>query len=123
MGQDDARESRPRMLLFGLVAVLVFLALLNRFIQDDAFISFQYARNLVEGNGLTFNPGERVEGYTNFLWTLLISAGVAIGAEPILWSYVLGLCFFGQPGDHLSPRGRALGEHRRRPRGYPAAGH
>jgi len=35
---------------------------------DDAYISFRYVRNFVEGRGLVFNPGERVEGYTNFLW-------------------------------------------------------
>ena len=81
-------------LLLPLVGLLVISAGLNRFIQDDAFISFQYARNLVEGNGLTFNPGEWVEGYTNFLWTLLIAAGIGAGAEPVVWSYLLGLAFF-----------------------------
>ena len=40
---------------------------------DDAFISFRYARNLFEGNGLVFNPGKRAEGYTNFLWCLLVA--------------------------------------------------
>jgi len=40
------------------------------YLLDDAFISFRYARNLVEGHGLVYNPGERVEGYTNLLWTL-----------------------------------------------------
>ena len=35
------------------------------YLLDDAFISFRYARNLVEGHGLVYNPGERVEGYTN----------------------------------------------------------
>jgi len=43
-------------------------------VVDDALISMQYARNLAEGNGLVFNPGERVEGYTNFLWTLILAA-------------------------------------------------
>jgi hypothetical protein len=38
---------------------------------DDALISMRYARNLVEGHGLVWNPGEPpVEGYTNLLWTL-----------------------------------------------------
>jgi hypothetical protein len=36
---------------------------------DDAMISMRYARNLANGIGLVWNPGERVEGYTNFLWT------------------------------------------------------
>jgi hypothetical protein len=40
---------------------------------DDAMISMRYARNLASGNGLVWNPGERVEGYSNFLWTLYMS--------------------------------------------------
>ena len=41
--------------------------------SDDAFISYRYARNLVSGQGLVFNPGERVEGYTNLLYVLLLA--------------------------------------------------
>lgn len=41
---------------------------------DDAMISMSYARNLAEGHGLVWNPGERVEGYSNFLWTLWMAA-------------------------------------------------
>lgn len=48
-------------------------------VADDAFISFRYARNWVNGAGLVFNPGERVEGYTNFLWVVLLSPFEALG--------------------------------------------
>lgn len=51
-------------------------------VVDDAYISFRYARNLVRGEGLVFNPGERVEGITNFLWTVLLAGAMAAGAEP-----------------------------------------
>lgn len=44
-------------------------------LDDDMMISMRYARNLAEGHGLVWNPGERVEGYTNLLWTLVM-AGV-----------------------------------------------
>ncbi len=54
--------------------VLAWLVSAAWFLCDDAFISFRYARNLVEGHGLVFNPGERVEGYTNFLWVLELAA-------------------------------------------------
>jgi arabinofuranosyltransferase len=37
---------------------------------DDAMISMRYAYNLARGHGLVWNRGERVEGYTNFLWTM-----------------------------------------------------
>src|SRR5688500_18656160 len=47
--------------------------LLRGNISDDAMTSMQYAKNLVEGNGLVFNLGERVEGYTNFLWVMVMT--------------------------------------------------
>ena len=56
------------------LVVLAWLASAAWFLCDDAFISFRYARNLVEGQGLVFNAGERVEGYTNFLWVLELAA-------------------------------------------------
>ena len=61
---------------------------------DDAFISFRYARNLSEGLGLVFNAGERVEGYTNFLWTLWTAAGLSLGFEAETWANVWGILFY-----------------------------
>ncbi len=43
------------------------------FIQDDAYTSFRYVKNFIEGNGLVFNYGQRVEGYTNFFWVMILS--------------------------------------------------
>jgi len=80
--------------LLALVAALLILGWFNRFIQDDAFISFRYAQNLASGAGLVWNPGEPVEGYTNFLWTVLIAAGMQAGLGPVLLTEVLGICFF-----------------------------
>lgn len=52
---------------------------------DDAFISFRFAQNFAKGQGLVFNPGEWVEGYTNFLWTLFLGWGGKLGADiPLL---------------------------------------
>lgn len=39
-------------------------------LNDDMMISLRYAQNLAAGDGLVWNPGDRVEGITNFLWTL-----------------------------------------------------
>lgn len=39
---------------------------------DDAYISFRYAKNWIDGFGLVFNRGEYVEGYTNFLWVTVL---------------------------------------------------
>ena len=40
---------------------------------DDAMISMRYAYNLVHGNGLVWNAGERVEGFTNPLWVVFMA--------------------------------------------------
>src|SRR4051794_18934740 len=74
-------------------ALLVPHALLFDFVNDDAYISFRYARNLVEHGQLVFNPGERVEGFTNFLWTLLLAGGIKLGLSPVLTSRFLGIAF------------------------------
>ncbi len=65
------------------LALLAYLASVSWFLTDDAFISFRYVRNLLEGHGLVFNPGERVEGYSNFLWVLELAAiWRALGVAP-----------------------------------------
>ncbi len=66
-----------------------------RWITDDAWISFRYAERLVHGLGLTFNDGERVEGYSNFLWTVFTAAGIALGAPPDAWSIGWGIACHG----------------------------
>ena len=61
------------------------------FISDDAYISFRYAQNLVNGYGLVWNHGEAVEGYTNFLWVVLIAAGMLISVPPEIAATVLSV--------------------------------
>ena len=70
------------------LALLGWLSYVAWFFCDDAFISFRYVLNLLEGNGLVFNPGERVEGYTNFLWILELAA---------IWG------IFGLGPEHVAP--------------------
>ncbi|MCB9523429.1 MAG: hypothetical protein H6702_08600 [Myxococcales bacterium] len=78
-------------LLLAAAGLLVGHALVFDFVNDDAFISFRYADNLVRHGALVFNPGERVEGYTNFLWTVLIAGVLALKGEPVFWSKVLSI--------------------------------
>lgn len=55
-------------------------------INDDAFITWRYSRNLAAGLGPYFNPGEHVEGYTNFSLMLLMAAAIrAFGPECVWW--------------------------------------
>lgn len=78
-------------LLIGAVfLILRIIPLLNiNLLMDDAYISFRYAKNLSEGFGLVFNQGENVEGYTNFLWTIILSLCISIGLSVLKSSVVL----------------------------------
>ncbi len=74
--------------------VLLFLhAYSYNYVVDDAYISFRYARNLASGDGLVFNPGERVEGYTNFLWVIITALGMQAGLDPVPLSKALCFAF------------------------------
>jgi hypothetical protein len=50
---------------------------------DDAFITFRYARNLLAGNGMVYNPGEWILGTTTPLYTLLLSAFGCVSGGPL----------------------------------------
>lgn len=85
----------PSWLLYVSLGPVVALALAYawhlRWIGDDAFISFRYARNFAQGLGLVYNEGARVEGYTNFLWTVLMAGFIAVGLDPGQFSIVVSL--------------------------------
>ena len=57
---------------------------------DDSYISYRYAQNLADGHGLVFNAGERVEGFSNLLWTLLVAGGIALGGKAESIGHILG---------------------------------
>src|SRR3954462_15183564 len=84
-------RDRLRWLLLGAAAVvLVVHSLAYNFVTDDAYISFVFSRNFAEHGELSFNLGQPVEGYTNFLWTVLLGAGMIAGIDPGISARVLG---------------------------------
>ena len=68
---------------------------MNRFVQDDAFISFRYAHNLLTTGELTWNPAEEdpLEGYSNFLWVMMVAGAMSLGISPVAASQAFGLMF------------------------------
>lgn len=77
-----AQPAPPRQWPRGPVAALVVVLAASLAFQwmfstlaEDAYISLRYSAQLLAGNGLVFNPGEWVEGYSNFLWVLLVAGG------------------------------------------------
>ncbi|HEY4241029.1 MAG TPA: hypothetical protein VGM88_14500 [Kofleriaceae bacterium] len=107
--------SRSRALTFGLLglagAVLLVHSLAYNFVTDDAYISFVFSRNFAEHGQLVFNLGQPVEGYTNFLWTLVLGIGMLVGIPPEISSRVLGvLCALGTLYLAFRVTSRAFGE-------------
>jgi len=86
----------PKKAWIGIVlfsALLVYQFFTFNVLQDDAFISFRYVKNFLAGHGLVFNIGERVEGYTNFLWIMLLALLTKLGLPTIGTARVLGILF------------------------------
>jgi hypothetical protein len=85
----------------------VVQAVRHAWVCDDIFITFRYVEHLTRGHGLVFNIGERVAGYTHFLWAILLAAVHRLGFDletlgrylPVVpWAATLAVLF-----------GRALG--------------
>lgn len=103
------------------VGILVALALAARlawlaytgFVEEDAFITFRYARQIASGNGFVYNPGERIDGTTTPLFTLLLAGWALVSPDPVLGARTLGLvCALGalllvRRSLHLLGRSRA----------------
>jgi hypothetical protein len=61
---------------------------------DDAWIHFQFARNLARGDGLSFNPGQPTSGSTAPLWTLLLTGVYLAGGDfPIAGQVLSAACY------------------------------
>jgi hypothetical protein len=61
---------------------------------DDAYITYRYSRNFAHGLGLVYNPGDYVKGYSNTLYTLLMSVPELFGRDPNPFSKCLGFAAF-----------------------------
>lgn len=118
---DKARRGRSpeRVALWIICAVLFPLATVYSWLVyapcDDAYIFLVYARNFLEGNGLTYN-GAQVEGFTSASWmALLIGLGltrmplpaVAVAASTASGLVALWATYRLARATNLSPR-RAL---------------
>lgn len=73
------------------ITVRLIVFLIVPYTYEDAYITFKYADNLVNGFGLVYNIGERVYGTTVPLFAILISAFKIIGILPIMSSLMINL--------------------------------
>jgi arabinofuranosyltransferase len=85
--QTDKISRSPRTAWMAAV-VIAAIALATRLVAgprtiDDAYITFRYARNLAEGLGLVYNPGQQVLGTTTPLYAGLMSLAWALGLRDL----------------------------------------
>jgi hypothetical protein len=93
------KPSAKKTIPYSIVGLLVLAAgliqaIILRWVSDDSFITFRYVKNFIDGNGIVYNVGERVEGYTHFLWLLILSAASFIGFDPVTASMWIGIACF-----------------------------
>ncbi|MBN1310190.1 MAG: hypothetical protein JXB30_02145 [Anaerolineae bacterium] len=87
-------------LLLLVAIVSVYIAqlqsvLANDFVIDDAFIYSRFARNFAQGSGFVWNPGEApVEGFTSFLYLILLIVTEKLGSSSIVVMPILGVVSF-----------------------------
>ena len=87
--------SRFRFLIVVVLLIVVLQVLPGPRPLDDAFITFRYARNLAQGWGFVYNPGQPVLGTTTPLYTLwlaLCSLVVSRGDYPWLALVTNAVC-------------------------------
>jgi hypothetical protein len=81
-------------LLAGALLVALVQTLRSTWLSDDLFITLRYCDNLLDGLGAVYNPSEHVEGYSHFLWFLILTIGRALTVPPEILGRFLGLPFF-----------------------------
>jgi hypothetical protein len=79
-----------------ILSASVVRAVSDAWVSDDIYITFRYADNVLDGLGPVYNAGERSEGYTHFLWFVLLTLGraAAIPAH-LLGKYLAFPAFLG----------------------------
>ncbi|HSC85828.1 MAG TPA: hypothetical protein VLC09_01100 [Polyangiaceae bacterium] len=78
---------------FLLAAVVFLFVLRDAWVSDDAYITGRTIEQWYAGNGLGFNPGERVQAYTHPLWMFLYAGMRGLTGELFFSSILLSLAF------------------------------
>lgn len=85
-----------RLIEWGAIAIALMLGACfiyhnQNFYHDDAFITLRYASNFLDGKGIVWNPGEYVQGYSNFLQLVIIAGLGYLGFDLRISSQLIGI--------------------------------
>lgn len=70
--QRPVMRGMPPMFVISIIYLIGCLDVINIFI-DDLYITLRYLHNFINGYGIVFNAGERIEGYSNPTWLFLLA--------------------------------------------------
>jgi len=85
------RPPLQKLLFFSLLGAYIILLARTAWMCDDAFITLRTVDNFVQGYGLVWNVGERVQVYTHPLWMFLLSAFYAFTREPYFTTLIVSM--------------------------------
>jgi arabinofuranosyltransferase len=90
------RPHRGLLLVSLPLIVLLFYATASLhfpYTPDDTYIYLQFAKNVDQGNGISFNAGEPTYGFTSPLWMFIIALGGRMGVELYVAAKAIDLVF------------------------------
>ncbi|CAA0091152.1 Uncharacterised protein [BD1-7 clade bacterium] len=93
VGPSTPAQRFLRGFIFPSLVCVLFALTFFPFFCDDALISLRYSQHLLEGEGLVWNSGEYVEGYSNLSWVVLVAGVGYLGVDLILAARLLGGIF------------------------------
>ena len=87
----------PAALRFAVPALVVFFSVFawtQRGVYEDGFFYLRVVDVFLHSGVLAYNPAERYETNTDFLWTVLLIPGPAAGVDDILWMHIVGVAVY-----------------------------
>ncbi|MFI5300321.1 MAG: hypothetical protein ACHREM_19710 [Polyangiales bacterium] len=89
------RRLTPSFILAAVLVAIASVVLVRHarrfdFVCDDAYIALRYAKNWGDLGAPVYNPGQRVEGYTSFLFTALTALVYKLGIAPPSGAQLIG---------------------------------
>ena len=85
-------SSSGRTIIFIIILFYICFSLFNYSpIEEDAFIYFRCAENIINGHGYSFNAGTRIEACSSLIWLYLLIPFLKLGCNILTVSKILGI--------------------------------
>ena len=93
LNSKSIAENQIIIIVFRAITLCLFayIALISSWISDDAMISFRQVLNFINGDGIVFNFGERVQAFTHPLWFFVLSGAYFLTEELFVTTSILSV--------------------------------